>query len=357
MEARGLVALALSEYRQLVNMQVIHLRNREEDDRRRRRVLISSLLCSRQRASTGAECEMMLNADDGAFAQHFRVTRTQFEFLLNKLQASGLKEQHKRGLAPVPVTKKVLMFLWYMSTSSSFRAISEKFGVSQSSAHRITLEVLNLISSIRPTFISWPGKSKKSASAAAFSRLCGLGDVIGAIDGCHIRVQKPPIRGGDYKNCHSFYSVLLQAVVDDRGRFIDVFAGTPGGVQDARMLESSTFYTSWKKKMGDYSLLGDEAYAGHGFPFIIAPKRDNGAPGEEEQLHNSQIGRGRAVVERALGRMKCRWRRLQDLQHTRVDAMVMTITAGCVLHNMCLGDSESCQEHPQGCPRQEDGNQ
>ncbi|XP_061571735.1 uncharacterized protein LOC133425078 isoform X2 [Cololabis saira] len=109
MEARGLVALALSEYRQLVNMQVIHLRNREEDDRRRRRVLISSLLCSRQRASTGAECEMMLNADDGAFAQHFRVTRTQFEFLLNKLQASGLKEQHKRGLAPVPVTKKVYL--------------------------------------------------------------------------------------------------------------------------------------------------------------------------------------------------------------------------------------------------------
>lgn len=37
-------------------------------------------------------------------------------------------------------------------------------------------------------------------------------------------------------NSKSFYSVLLQGIVDARGQFIDVFAGAPGTVQGAEDL-------------------------------------------------------------------------------------------------------------------------
>lgn len=117
----------------------------------------------------------------------------------------------------VPVTKKVLMFLWYMANQNNFREMSDKFDVSQSSAHRIILEVLNIICTMGLTFISWPNTCEKAASAAAFHHLCGLSGVIGAIVGCHIRVQRPSIRGGVYMNRKSFYSVLLPGIVDDRG--------------------------------------------------------------------------------------------------------------------------------------------
>lgn len=128
------------------------------------------------------------------------------------------------------------MFLWYMATQHSFHEIAAKFDVSQSTAHRVILQVLNIMSSIGSCFISWPNTCEKTASAAAFHRLCGLSGIIGAIDGCHIRVQRPPIRGGDYMNYKSFYSVLLQGIVDERGQFIDIFAGAPGTVQDAEDL-------------------------------------------------------------------------------------------------------------------------
>ncbi len=91
-------------------------------------------------------------------------------------------------------------------------------------------------------------------SAAVFHRVCGLTGVTGVIDGCHIRVQRPPIRGGDYTNCKAFYSVLLQGIVDERGCFIDIFAGPPGRVHDVRMLRASTFYNELQDKMGEYCL-------------------------------------------------------------------------------------------------------
>lgn len=46
--------------------------------------------------------------------------------------------------------------------------------------------------------------------------------IAGAIDGCHIKIQRPHVRGGDYLNRKGYYSVVLQAVVDD------IFVGAPG---------------------------------------------------------------------------------------------------------------------------------
>uniref|UniRef100_A0A8C5G485 DDE Tnp4 domain-containing protein n=1 Tax=Gouania willdenowi TaxID=441366 RepID=A0A8C5G485_GOUWI len=300
-------------------------------------IIFMALLQPMQRVilRTGTEWEVMLNMDDHTFKQHFRVTKPQFEYLAMKLQHNGFENQNIQGVCPVPVKKKVLMLLWYMANQHSFREMSDKFDVSLSSAHRIILQALSIMSTIGTSFISWPDSSGRAESAAAFQRLCGLAGIIGAIDGCHIRVQRPPIRGGDYMNCKSFYSVLLQGIVDERRRFIDIFAGPPGKVRDARMLKCSDFYAKWQENMGEHSLLGDSAYVGPDFPFVVTPKCDDEALTKTDELQNSRMRCGRAVVDQAFGRMKCRWRRLRDLQNTRIDAVVMIIMAACFLHNMC----------------------
>ena len=80
--------------------------------------------------------------------------------------------------------------------------------VSSSSAHRAILQVLTIISTLGWAFVSWPKGCEKRVSATSFQRTCGLERVIGAIDGCHIRIQCPRVRGVDYMNRKSFYSVL-----------------------------------------------------------------------------------------------------------------------------------------------------
>lgn len=305
---------------------------------------------------TGTKWEVMPNMDDDAFFHPFKVTKRQFDFLLMVLQQQGLKWQKARGQPTVPVRMKVLMFLWYMANQNGFRDISDKFDVSESTAHKCVLEVLGIFSTLGSSFISWPNTSKKKASSAAFQKLCGLSGIIGVLDGCHIKINRPNTRGGDYMNRQSFYSVLLQGIVDDRGRFIDIFVGPPGKVDDARMLRASNFYADWQDKMGEYRLLGDSAYTGQADPFIVIPKCDDGTLTEDEQLQNSRISSGRVVIDRAFGRMKCKWRRVRDLQNTRLENVVMIIMAACFLHNMCIGDNEKCEEHLQGCPRQADDN-
>ena len=321
--------------------------------------MVTAVLQSRQQVilKSGTEWEVMLDMDDNTFARHFRIRRSRFEQLLLLLQEGGLHSEHSHGLPPLPVPQKALMFLWYMANQNSYREISDKFNVSQSTAHTAILQVLTIMSGIVPHFVSWPRGCEKRMSSAAFQRTSGLDGVIGAIDGCHIRVQRPPIRGGDYINRKCYYSVLLQGIVNDEGRFIDIFTGPPGRVHDARMLRGSTFYTNWQEKMEDYQLLGDSAYIGQAFPFIITPKRDNGALTDADRQQNFNISRGRVIVEQAFGRMKCKWRRLRDLQNTRMDIVVMIIMAACSLHNFALGAVDGCDEHPDGCPRQEDGNE
>ncbi|KAM3876298.1 uncharacterized protein ACN63O_024338 [Diretmus argenteus] len=293
--------------------------------------------------------------DEHTFRRHLRVTWAQFDFLVIKLEQQRLNQGHHfGGLPDVPLHKKLLMFLWYMGNQNSFREISDRFDVSPSTAHRAILDVLGTLCSLTSSFIAWPNHCEKRVSAAAFARVCGINGIIGAIDGCHIKIQRPIIRGADYLNRKGFYSVLLQGIVDEKGRFQDIFVGPPGKVHDARMLRSSNFYRTWEEKMEDYQLLGDTAYIGNAYPFVVTPKRDNGALTAEEQAGNVQISRGRVIVEQAFGRVKCKWRRVRDLQNTRLDIIVMVTIAACILHNLCTGSFDVCEDHPQGCPRQAD---
>jgi len=190
-----------------------------------RRAVVSAVLMSRQQIilKSRTEWEIMLEMDDNIFSRHFRIRRSRFEQLLGLLQEEGMHSKYGHGLPPLPVPKKVLMFLWYMANQNSFREISDKFNASQSVTHRAILQVLTIMSEIGTNFVSWPRGCEKRISSAVFQRISGLAGIIRAIDCCHIRVQRPPIRGGDYINRKSYYSVLLQGIVNDEGRFIDIF--------------------------------------------------------------------------------------------------------------------------------------
>src|SRR2546425_503935 len=53
--------------------------------------------------------------------------------------------------------------------------------------------------------------------------MSGFPGVVGAIDGSHIPIKAPTKYPADYFNRKHFYSIVLQAVCDHDGKFIDVF--------------------------------------------------------------------------------------------------------------------------------------
>ena len=173
-----------------------------------------------------------------------------------------------------------------------------------------------------------------------------------AIDGCHIPVRQPALNHTHYYNRKGWYSVILQAVVDDKYLFRDVMVGWPGSVHDARVLSKSQLYRKvvGKEVLNTSSctingmnvlpfLLGDSAYPLS--PWLMKPFPNNASLSSAQRAFNYRLSRARIVVENAL---KARWRRLMKqttwiahIFHKLLPHVVFSIT--CVKFTDAFNDT------------------
>jgi hypothetical protein len=63
-------------------------------------------------------------------------------------------------------------------------------------------------------------------------------NVLGAIDGKHIRIVAPHNHPQVYINRKKFHSIVLQGICASNLQFLHVVAGLPGSVHDARVLRN-----------------------------------------------------------------------------------------------------------------------
>ncbi|XP_045930212.1 putative nuclease HARBI1 [Micropterus dolomieu] len=131
-----------------------------------------------------------------------------------------------------------------------------------------------------------------------------------------------------YRNRKLFPSIILQAVCDHQGRFIDTYVGWPGSVHDSRVLRYSPLYRSSRYPLPGHFILADGGYPCLQHPLITPYKTS--IQGVGAQRFNSHHSRARSIIERAFGMMKTRFRAI-FLQALEV------ITACSILHNICLG--------------------
>lgn len=162
--------------------------------------------------------------------------------------------------------------------------------------------------------------------------------ILGAIDGCHIRIVKPRDYPNSYVNRKGYPSVLLQGICDSRKLFLDVYAGEPGSIHDARLFQKSDFYQRLRNREivfpNDTHLVGDLAY-----PLsknLLVGFKDNGQLTARQRLFNRKLSETRVVIENAFGLLKCRFRRLKFMETVKLDLLVLLIMSACILHNFCI---------------------
>lgn len=163
---------------------------------------------------------------------------------------------------------------------------------------------------------------------------------------------------------------MLQAVVDDRGLFRNIYVGLPGSTHDAAVLRQSGLYINQ-----DVHPKGSISIEGIDIPLMLAgdpaypllPWLMKAYPGPmlspAEEAFNKHLNAIRVAVEHSFGRLKARWRVLSRQSDINYRFMPTVIAACCVLHNMCEKDSilldspdvglEPCIEPP-GCLPPED---
>ncbi|XP_050818238.1 uncharacterized protein LOC127055383 [Gopherus flavomarginatus] len=256
--------------------------------------------------------------DDKQWLQNFRMRKATFMGLCAEL-APTLRHKDTRLRSALSVEKRVAIAIWKMATPDSYRSVVNQFGVGKSTVGIALMQVCRAINCILLRRIVTLGNMQDILDG--FAQM-GFSNCGGAIDGTHIPILAPPHLASEYINRKGYFSVVLQALVDHRGRFIDIYTGWPGKVHDARIfrnsglfmkLQAGTFFPDHKITVGDVEMpiviLGDPTYPL--MPWLM--KLYTGKLDRSKDRFNYRLSRCRMTVECAFGHLKGRWRFLQPL--------------------------------------------
>ena len=87
---------------------------------------------------------------------------------------------------------EVLIYVYWLAHGLSYRVVSSVFNVPRSTVHRIVLRVAHSIWVNLKQAICFPHAGELQAIGQGFAQISGspaFGNVVGAIDGCHIRIN------------------------------------------------------------------------------------------------------------------------------------------------------------------------
>ncbi|GES75821.1 putative nuclease HARBI1 [Rhizophagus clarus] len=197
--------------------------------------------------------EVCLNMQDFEFKRHFRLTRFTFEWLcceiIPLLRRNSNEPGEKFGMGELTISYALRQFFDVIIS----KFLSEKiiFSTTELEVNRIT---------------------------NGFKITRNFPNVIGAIDGSHIPIKASHLFPVDYFNRKGFYSIVLQAVVDHKKKFLDICVGWPGSTYDSRILINSNLYNKFNNQvtmhLNNKYILGDGRYLN--LSWLIVPYKDIG---------------------------------------------------------------------------------
>ena len=283
------------------------------------------------------------------------MNKSTFDYLCGEL-APIIQQQTTHLRNPIDVDKRVAITLWRLATNVDYRTLAQLFGIGRSSACTVTLDTCRAIQKLMPKYVHIPTGEGMKRNVEGFSARWGFPQAAGAIDGTHIPILRPKgDSGADYYNRKGFYSIVMQAVVDFRGYFMDIYLGWPGKVHDARIFANSTFYhkgqtgtllPDWQRQLSGVEvplvILGDPAYPV--LPWLMKAYPEHSGMSAQQKLFNYRLSRARMVVENAFGRLKGRWRCLLKRNDSLLPNVILITTACVVLHNICETFRDDCLE-------------
>ncbi|KAM3921502.1 uncharacterized protein RB166_010894 [Leptodactylus fuscus] len=180
-----------------------------------------------------------LRHDPAKFAEFVRMPPEAFDVLVEHMGPHLLHQDTNMRKALSP-TERLVITLRFLATGESFASLHLQFRVGQSTISGIVRSTCHLIwQHLQPIAMPSPTQEIWLQSAAGFQSVANFPNCIGAVDGKHVRVQKPPHSGSLYFNYKKYFSVVLMAVADATYRFIAIEVGAYGSTGDSRVLLSS----------------------------------------------------------------------------------------------------------------------
>ena len=227
--------------------------------------------------------------------------------------------------------------LYKLASGSDYRTIGHFFAVGITTVCRCVQEFCTAAETLLvPEHIRNPSEEKFREMPVYFDNKYGLPNCVGSIDGPHIPIIAPQEYHCDYFNRKGWHSLLLQAVVDGKGRFWNLHDATVLGLSALWDLAiQRSLFPAHTRNIGGvsagYYILGDFAYPLQNW--LLKPFHDTGRLAAEQRMFNYKFSRARVVVENAFGRLKGRWRCLLKRNDSDIKLVTSMVYACSDLHN------------------------
>ncbi|XP_066450806.1 uncharacterized protein [Eleutherodactylus coqui] len=237
----------------------------------------------------------------------------------------------------------------FLATGNSYASQHSQFLIGRSTIGGIVRETCDVLwQCLVPLVMAPPSRQDWLDVAEGFMSAAQFPNCIGALDGKHIHVLKPPNLGSQYFNYQQFFSVVLLAVADSNYRFLLVDIGAFGSAGDARIFSTSRM----GRRMREQQLSIPEPQAlpgssGTAAPFVFVADEAFGLSNyvmrpfarrnidTRRQAFNYRLTRAQRYVECAFGILANRWRVLLSTIQLAPENVSAVIRACVVLHNFC----------------------
>ena len=277
-----------------------------------------------------------------------RMSLATYHNLLEELRP-GITKQHTTFRPPIDAESRLLLTLRFMALGDCFQSLSQQFRVAVSTARGIVLETCMAITSIlgHQYLVTPSTRDEWIRVALEFENRWNFPNVIGCVDGKHIRLSQPRKSGTFYFNYKDFYSIVLLAIASADYRFLFVDIGSEGKASDGGIWGKSVFNEMMHAEDNPLNipqshringineemplfLIGDDA-------FPLGPNLLKPFPGvnltRKQEIYNYRLSRCRRVVENVFGLLTARFRVFQRTLESQPPFVEQLVMAACVLHN------------------------
>lgn len=145
--------------------------------------------------------------DDAEFYRRLRFRRSDVLEIVDDIQEDLVNANRGRNVA---ATSQVCLALSFYATGAYQNVCAHLVGVTQRTAGRIIDRVTRALLDRAHRWIVFPDQPEADRQKAKFLKLGGFPDVVGCIDGTHIRIQAPLKHEHEYICRKNFHSINVQ---------------------------------------------------------------------------------------------------------------------------------------------------
>ncbi|KAJ9514857.1 hypothetical protein QJQ45_028602 [Haematococcus lacustris] len=183
---------------------------------------------------------VLASLDPQVYNMEFHLPRSVFNYVLGSIADHPLLARNCKRTDFLTQEEQLAIALSYLAKGSNLSHVGSTWGCSKTMVSRCIANVTMAMWDRLSHHISLPRtEADWQATVLEFEHISGLPQIVGALDGSHIRIDQPDNVGHAYYNHKGFQSFVAQGLVNARGKFMDVYAGHPGRTHDALVFPHS----------------------------------------------------------------------------------------------------------------------